>query len=141
VDLHLDMDLPKKRHVAAIATIALAAVAVYYFAMVLPKGELEAKKPYATLQGIESSRRADADTSSPVLLENVSGYAVLGIPTGDAEHPRAWLILNASSKSGSVWILPRDVPLNLQCSYLSELQGRDVDPKVRAFLRKNCRDG
>jgi hypothetical protein len=127
---------------AVIFGVAVVALAVVLYVMVIvPKGELGEKRGWSVLQGTEVKYRNDADTQSPVLLFNPleSNYVVLGVPTEDAKFPRAWIILNETTPSSSVYILPRDQNFHVSCAYVDEVASKvKVAPPVLELLRTRC---
>jgi hypothetical protein len=107
----------------------------------LHSGELGEKPAWALLQGIEAQNRGRSDRDSPLLIEGVNGtdYTVLGLPTGDASYPRAWLIINKPTPGTPVKILPTNLSVNVTCSYIEELKARvQIEQAAWEFLRRNC---
>jgi hypothetical protein len=113
----------------------------YYYTAIYPNTELGQKKAWSTLQVAEVRHRGAADQQTPILLENAydTGYAVLGLPTGDPTTPRAWILLNEHGNSGSVKVLPGGAEFHVRCAYVAELISKiDVDENTASLLHRKC---
>jgi hypothetical protein len=122
-----------------VGAIALAVAA--YITLVVPRGELGEKRGWTVLQGTEVKYRGNPDTQTPILLSNPleSSFVVLGLPTEDTKFPMAWIILNDTTPSSSVYILPQDQKFRVACSYVDELSAKvKIVPLVSEFLRSRC---
>jgi hypothetical protein len=131
----------KANHINILLMVIFLILGIYYFAIVLPQGELGQKDKWAVLQGVELKYRNNVTNDNPILLKNVnqSGYNVLGIPTASRNSPRAWLILNALGSNKNVIILPENQTLVLSCEYVNELTANaELEQEVVTFLLKIC---
>jgi len=89
---------------------------------------------------VERHHRQDRDTHTPLIVRNEAGssYVLLGLPSGDPQFPRVWVILNAIP-GGIVEYIPRSSHFVLACASIADLQKRaTIDPKVREFLVSRC---
>lgn len=113
-----------------------------YALMVIPRGELGEKAAWATLQSAELSYRSSLGSPEPIVLFHPlrSQYVVLGLPTHDTtRYSHVWIILNETGPLSPVYMLPRDQPYALSCSYLTELAARTyIDPQVFNMLKSTC---
>jgi hypothetical protein len=119
------------------ATAALA----FYVYQLFWNSELAEKPVWAMLQSLEYRHRGDANANVPVLLDNVSGsgYMVVGLPTGDAQFPRAWIVLNEAAPLSSVYILPGDHPFSVSCSFVEDLRRKtEIVYPVWLMLKRHC---
>jgi hypothetical protein len=137
------------RHVAPIAVVcfgALAALAafVYYTRSIRPMHQVGTAQAWTVLQTVEAEHRGDADHDSALLLANAdhSRYTLLGLPTGSARLPRAWIILNQWSPGARMKMIPANAHIHVNCGYVEQLIGSaDVEPAVKSFLRARCVTG
>lgn len=132
---------PKKIVITAFALV-IAFIIYYYFFNIIPNGELGQKEVWAVLQGVEQQHRSDSDTQSPVFLEHAfdSEYNLLGIPTGNHQFPRAWLVLNKIEDVNKVYILPKNQTLVLECSFINVIQAKTkIEQSVLSFLMSVCK--
>ena len=125
--------------------ISMAVVASLSYAIwaMFRSDEVVEKSVWAVLQGVEAQHRNLADRTTPMTLENAngSGFTVVGLPTGDARFPRAWLIVNKTTPGARVKILPPDIAVQVSCSYVDEIHERmQVEQAASEFLSLNCRD-
>jgi hypothetical protein len=119
---------------------ATAAFAFYAYQLFW-NSELAEKPVWAMLQSLEYRHRGDANASESVLLNNVSGsgYMIVGLPTGDAQFPRVWIILNEAAPFSSVYIMPGDHPFSLSCSFVEDLGRKTkVVRQVWFMLMRHC---
>jgi hypothetical protein len=122
-----------------VAAVVLAIVV--YVVTIVSKGELGEKRGWALLQSTELKHRRDPNTQTPILLFNPmeSKYVVLGVPTEDTKFPRAWIILNETTPSSSVYILPQNQRSQISCSYVDEVSSKvKMPPPVLELLRAKC---
>jgi hypothetical protein len=127
--------------VMLLGVAAIVFAAVLYVLMIVPKGELGEKHGWTVLQAIELKYRSDSDTQTPIMLFSPleSKFVVLGVPTEDAEFPRAWIILNEITPSSSVYILPRGQRFHVSCSYVGEISSKaKIAAPVLELLRAQC---
>lgn len=97
--------------------------------------------PWTVLQDVEADHRADADHDTPLLLAHPedSSYYVLGLPTGDATFPRAWILLNEHSADGTFKRMPASSSFHVDCPYVDSLiASTPVDEPVQRFLKRQC---
>lgn len=117
----------------------IAAFAVYY--RFLMSGELGEKDVYATLQAAELEGRATRVMREPVILDKVhgSGYVLLGLPTGNERYPSVWIVLNRTSRDGSVFQMPQNLRGSVSCDFVVGLSTRaNVENGVLRYLESIC---
>lgn len=127
----------------AIAAFAggVALLLVYYFCVVVSRGELGQKEAWSVLQRVEVSYRRDIPANVPILLKNAVGsdYTVLGLPSLSRQYPRVWFILNDQSAANAVKQLPRDIQFAITCSYLTNIRQRVlITESVLGYLQSHC---
>ena len=132
--------------VVSIVLVALAAVAYryYYTRVIAPMHRIGTAQAWTVLQTVEAEHRSDSDRDSAVLLPNAdhSRYTLLGLPTGSARLPRAWIILNQWTPGARMKMIPANAHIHVQCGYVEQvLRTADVEPGVRSFLRSRCVPG
>ncbi|MBT2115900.1 hypothetical protein KK141_09230 [Dyella sp. LX-66] len=73
--------------------------------------ELGSREYYATLQMAEFENRGNR-APNPILKENFdgSGLNILGVPSGEAEAPKVWIILNKVSADEHPLMIPWYAP-------------------------------
>jgi hypothetical protein len=135
------------RHVTRIALlsgavlVALSAAVIYYVVFVRPNTAIGQAQAWTVLQSVELQHRTDADSASPLLLPNPlhSRYTVLGLPTGNARLPRAWIILNQWTPNSPLKMIPATAHVHVTCGYVEQvLRSADVEQAVKRFLRSRC---
>jgi hypothetical protein len=122
------------------AVIVLSAV-VYYLVFVWPNSRIGQAQAWTVLQNVELRHRADPDATSPLLLPNPmhSRYTLLGLPTGNARFPRAWIILNQWTPNSPLKMIPATAHIHVTCGYVEQLfRNADVELTVKRFLRTRC---
>ena len=116
---------------------------IAYLMFVVPKGELGEARGWSVLQSVEVAHRGDPDTKSPILLVDPleSNFVVLGLPSDDKKFPRTWLILDTTTPSSSIYLLPQGQEFHVSCSYLADLLSKvKIAPVVLALLKARCSD-
>ena len=64
---------------------------------------------------------------------------VVGLPTGDVQFPRAWIVLNEAAPLSSVYILPGDHPFSVSCSFVEDLRRKtEIVYPVWLMLKRHC---
>jgi len=108
---------------------------------VRPMHQIGTAQAWTVLQAVEAEHRSDADHDSVMLLPNAdhSRYTLLGIPTGSARLPRAWIILDQWDAAAPMKMVPGNAHIRVQCAYVEQiLKANDVEPSVKTFLRSRC---
>ncbi len=126
---------------AGAALVAVSAAVIYYLVFVRPWAEIGQAQAWTVLQGVELRHRADPDATSPLLLPNPlhSRYTVLGLPTGNARFPRAWIILDQWTPNSSMKMIPATARIRVTCGFVEQLfRSADVEPTVKRYLRARC---
>ena len=98
------------------------------------------KSATADVQGVELRHRDDHDKTSPLVVRNELGrpYVMLGLPSGNRDFPRDWIILNATP-GGSMVKMPEDGRFELTCAYLASVQRQvEIVAEVDKFLAARC---
>ncbi|MGO9513825.1 MAG: hypothetical protein ACLP2F_09325 [Steroidobacteraceae bacterium] len=124
-----------------IVAAVLAAGIIYRLHGTVPTGDLRRADAWTVLQGVEASERAAQDPHEPVFMENAGGskYTLLGLPTGDAKFPLAWIILNESSADGFLKMVPKVRKVQVSCAYVEGLMAKTaVTPGAARYLKSAC---
>jgi hypothetical protein len=124
-----------------ITLIVVTLLAVRFFRVEYPRGELGQAGAWTLLQSLDLQHRTDSDRLSPLLVQNAEGssYSALGLPTTDQKVPRAWIILNEDPPDAPLKMLPSNVNVLINCSYVEQLTSITfVRPDVLALLRARC---
>jgi hypothetical protein len=130
-----------KKIVVMACVVFIAIIIYYYFFKIIPNGELGQKEIWSVLQGVEQQHRSDLDSKTPIFVERAidSEYNLLGIPTDNQKFPRVWLVLNKIDDTNKVYIIPKNLTLILECSYIDAVQSKTkIEPSVLSFLMSVC---
>ncbi len=130
--------------VLVVAAAAAAYYVSYYMRSVRPMHRLGTAQAWTVLQTVEAEHRADADHDGVLLVPNAdhSRYTLVGLPTGNARFPHAWIILNQWSPGTRMKMIPANAHIHLMCGYAEQLfKTEDVEPQVKSFLRGHCIPG
>lgn len=124
----------------AVAALALAGGAYYYWRTVLSAGELGQKNAYSVLQRIEYGERSAERGQEPMIVRDAqTNLVLLGLPASGSKYPRAWIILNQVKPGGDVYILPEELTVSVRCAYVSKILTEEhVEIPVQQYLRKIC---
>ncbi|QUP56902.1 hypothetical protein GO998_25105 (plasmid) [Ralstonia syzygii] len=131
----------KKLVALAIALFAGVVVGVIAYYRFLMSGELGEKDLYAALQAAEIDGRSVKTPGQPIFIENAygSGYALLGLPSGNERFPYVWVALNHASSNGDVLKIPSGPSGVVSCNYVASLATRTkVDAGVLRYLKSIC---
>jgi hypothetical protein len=121
--------------------MAVTLLAVRFFRVDYPRGELGQAGAWTLLQSLDLQHRTDSDRFSPLLVRNAQGsnYSVLGLPTTDQKVPREWIILNEDPPDAPLKMLPSNVNFLINCSYVEQLTSITlIRPDALAMLRSRC---
>jgi len=98
---------------------------------------------YADLQQIEFEHRSAKLAGALFLLGSGAAGDVIGMPSGDARFPNAWLAADKTLPDGAVYLVPRNAGFAATCAGVTKLLAaladtRPVSPRVREFLSHHC---
>jgi hypothetical protein len=135
--------ISRRPFLLGIAVLAVAAAALLYRRQEVAPHPGRGT-PWTVLQDLESAHRTDADLDSPLLIDRAegSGYLALGLPTGDPNLPRTWLLLNehlVDHSEGPPKSVPASLRFHVTCAYVETLLSTHaVDPPVVGLLHRRC---
>lgn len=127
--------------IAGVAVVALAAGAAFYYRQNREPDQPGRGTPWTVLQDVELQHRSDSEHDSPVLLTHPedSSFYVLGLPTGNSQFPRSWILLNEPTADRTFKQVPANTAVHVDCAYVdSLLASTPVEPPVQSYLKRHC---